>query len=60
MSTKSQAAVAILRDVPAGLANAYLIHAGQIGSGEVLTVDRGFEVHMWGRKKPFRLLVPLE
>jgi len=49
------------RDVPASLADACLIHAaGQIGAGEVLTLDRDFAIYRWGRNKPFRLLIPLE
>jgi len=49
------------RDVPADLADACLIHiADGLGTGDILTLDRDFEVYRWGRSKPFRLLVPLD
>jgi uncharacterized protein len=49
------------RDVPAGLADACLIYAaGQLGVGEILTLDRDFEIYRWGRRKPFRLLISLD
>jgi predicted nucleic acid-binding protein len=39
------------------LADACLIHlADELGSGEVLTLDRDFLVYRWGGKKTFRLL----
>ena len=49
------------RDVPADLADACLIYAaGQLGVGEILTLDRDFEIYRWGRSKPFHLLISLE
>jgi predicted nucleic acid-binding protein len=48
------------RDVPANLADACLIYAaGQLGVGEILTLDHDFEIYRWGRGKPFHLLVSL-
>jgi len=42
------------------LAGACLIHlAGEFSTGEILTLDRDFEVYRWGRNKRFELLVPL-
>jgi hypothetical protein len=34
--------------------------AGEIGSGEIFTLDHDFEVYRWGRNHAFRLLIPLE
>ena len=49
------------RDRPADLADVCLIHlAGQLGTGEILTLDRAFVFYRWGRNKRFRLLVPLD
>jgi predicted nucleic acid-binding protein len=46
--------------VPADLADACLIHiAGELGTGDILTVDRDFEEYRWGRHRAFRLLLPL-
>lgn len=43
------------------LADACLIHlAGEIGSGDILTLDSDFQVYRWGARKPFRLLIPLD
>lgn len=40
-------------------ADACLIHlAGELDSGDILTLDRDFEIYRWGRKKPFRILIP--
>jgi uncharacterized protein len=48
------------RDRPIDFADACLIHlADQTGTGEILTIDRDFEVYRWGRNRPFRLVVPL-
>jgi predicted nucleic acid-binding protein len=48
------------RDVPADLADACLIYAaGQLGVGEILTLDPDFEIYRWGRGKPFDLRTPL-
>ena len=49
------------RDVPADLADACLIYAaGQLGAGEILTLDHDFEIYRWGRGKPFHLLISLD
>jgi predicted nucleic acid-binding protein len=49
------------RDIPADLADACLIYAaGQLGVGDILTLDRDFEIYRWGRSKPFHLLVSLD
>jgi predicted nucleic acid-binding protein len=48
------------RDREVDLADACLIHlAGELPSGEILTLDRDFQVYRWGANKPFRLLIPL-
>ena len=45
-------------DLPAGLADAGLIHlAGELGTGDILTLDSDFRVYRWGGNKPFRLLI---
>jgi predicted nucleic acid-binding protein len=42
------------------LADACLIHlAGELATGDILTLDRDFESYRWRRNRPFRLLVPL-
>jgi predicted nucleic acid-binding protein len=39
------------------LADACLIHlAGELQSGDILTLDRDFEVYRWGANKRFHLL----
>jgi uncharacterized protein len=39
------------------LADACLIRmADQFGTGDILTLDRDFEIYRWGKNKPFRLL----
>jgi uncharacterized protein len=49
------------RDIPADLADACLVYtAGQLGVGEILTLDRDFEIYRWGRGKPFHLLISLD
>ena len=48
-------------DVPADLADACLIYtAGQLGVGEILTLDHDFEIYRWGRAKPFHLPISLD
>ncbi|MBZ5725910.1 MAG: PIN domain-containing protein [Acidobacteriia bacterium] len=48
------------RDREVDLADACLVHlAGQLGTGDILTLDRDFEVYRWGANKRFRLLIPL-
>lgn len=47
-------------DLRIDFADACLIHlAGELRTGEILTLDRDFEVYRWGANKPFQLLVPL-
>ncbi len=42
------------------LADACLIPlASQLGTGDILTLDRDFTVYRWGSNRPFRLLLPL-
>src|SRR5262249_44810230 len=48
------------REVPAGFADACLIvMAEELGTGEILTLDRDFEIYRWRGNRPFRLLVDL-
>jgi uncharacterized protein len=48
------------RDRRADFADACLIHmASELGTGEILTLDRDFEVYRWGRNKPFQPLISL-
>jgi len=45
------------RDQQIDLADACLIHlAGEIGTGDIFTLDHDFEVYRWGRNHAFRLL----
>jgi uncharacterized protein len=47
------------RDRAIDFADACLIHmAEKLGSGEILTLDRDFEIYRWGRHKSFELLIP--
>lgn len=47
-------------DVPADLADACLIYlAGELGTGDILTLDGDFRIYRWGSNKPFRLLIDL-
>jgi predicted nucleic acid-binding protein len=47
------------QDRQVDLADACLIHlAGEFSTGEILTLDRDFEVYRWGRNKRFELLIP--
>jgi len=49
------------RDRNVDLADVFLIHlANEFSTGDILTVDSGFQIYRWGRNKPFRLLVPLD
>jgi uncharacterized protein len=42
------------------LADACLIHlANELGTGDILTLDRDFQVYRWGRNQPFRMVIPL-
>ena len=48
------------RDREVDLADACLVHlAGELATGDILTLDRDFEVYRWGGNKPFRNLIPL-
>jgi len=49
------------RDLRIDFADACLVClAEEMGTGEILTLDRGFQVFRWGRHSPFRLLVSLD
>ena len=46
-------------DTPCDFADACLIHmAGELKTGDILTLDGDFEYYRWGRNKRFNLLVP--
>ena len=46
------------RDREMDLADACLVHlAGELQTGDILTLDRDFEIYRWGLNKPFRLLL---
>jgi len=46
------------RDQPADFADACLIHlADDLDTGEILTLDRDFELYRWRKNRPFHLLV---
>jgi predicted nucleic acid-binding protein len=48
-------------DLPADFADACLIHlAGELNTGDVLTLDREFELYRWLGNRPFCLLVALD
>lgn len=47
------------RKVPMDLADACLVAlAAELGTGEILTLDKDFSVYRWGRNKPFKNLLP--
>ena len=47
------------KDREVDLADACLVHlAGELGTGEILTLDRDFQVYRWGRNKAFRMVIP--
>lgn len=49
------------RDIPASMADACLIHlADELDTGDILTLDRDFELYRWRRNCPFNLLVDLD
>lgn len=59
--TEVSRVIAKYHDVPADLADACLVYAaGQLSVGEILTLDRDFEIYRWGRAKPFHLLIALD
>ena len=48
-------------DTPCDFADACLIAmAGQLNTGDILTLDSDFAHYRWNRNKRFRLLIPLE
>lgn len=48
------------KDREVDLADACLVHlAGALHTGDILTLDRDFQVYRWSRNQPFRLLIPL-
>lgn len=48
------------RDRQVDVADACLIHlAGELGTGDILTLDRDFQIYRWRGNKMFRLLIPL-
>jgi uncharacterized protein len=48
------------RDREVDLADACLIHlANELRTGEILTLDRDFEIYRWGGNKRFTPLIPL-
>lgn len=48
------------RDVPMDLADACLVDlADRLGSGQILTLDRDFEIYRWRSRRKFDLLVAL-
>jgi predicted nucleic acid-binding protein len=49
------------RDLRADFADACLIHlADELNTGDILTLDRDFELYRWRRNRPFCLLVALD
>jgi predicted nucleic acid-binding protein len=48
------------RDVPMALADACLVDlADQMDTGQILTLDRDFEIYRWRSRRKFQLLVQL-
>jgi predicted nucleic acid-binding protein len=48
------------RDREVDLADACLVHlAGELGCGDILTLDRDFDIYRWGANKRFRRLIAL-
>jgi predicted nucleic acid-binding protein len=49
------------RDREMDLADACLVHlAGELHTGDILTLDRDFEIYRWGTNRPFHLLLKNE
>jgi predicted nucleic acid-binding protein len=49
------------KDREVDLADACLVYlAEQLDAGEILTLDRDFEIYRWGGNKRFKLLIPLK
>ncbi|MBZ5591781.1 MAG: PIN domain-containing protein [Acidobacteriia bacterium] len=48
-------------DLPADFADACLIYlAGELRTGDVLTLDKDFAIYRWGANRPFRPLIALQ
>ena len=48
------------RDLAPDFADACLIQlANELNTGDILTLDRDFELYRWRRNRPFHLLVAL-
>ena len=46
------------RDREMDLADACLVHlAGELQTGDILTLDHDFEIYRWGTNRPFHLLL---
>lgn len=64
LAESAEAVAAIMQkyaDTPADFADACLIHlAGQLGTGDILTLDSDFRHYRWRRNRRFRLLIPLD
>lgn len=49
------------RDLPVDFADACLIHlAGELRTGDILTLDQDFDIYRWGANKPFRTLISVQ
>jgi uncharacterized protein len=49
------------RDLPVDFADACLVQlADELSTGDILTLDRDFELYRWRRTRPFHLLVALD
>lgn len=45
-------------DLPGSFADACLVQlAGELGTGDILTLDSDFRLYRWGANKPFRFLL---
>ncbi|MFK8014048.1 MAG: type II toxin-antitoxin system VapC family toxin [Gammaproteobacteria bacterium] len=59
-ATSIQKLIKKYRDVPMDLADACLVDlADQIDTGQILTLDRDFEIYRWRSRRKFRLLIDL-
>jgi predicted nucleic acid-binding protein len=48
-------------NIPMDLADACLVDmAGDLGTGQIFTLDSDFRVYRWGRNRPFDLIVELK
>jgi len=55
-----QRILAHYRDRPIDFADACLIQmANDFATGDILTLDRDFQIYRWGKNNPFRFLIPL-